>query len=214
MGTRLLLADDHAILRSGLRMLLETQPDIQIVGEAANGREAVQQAQLLCPDVVVIDIAMPELNGIEATAQIREVCPATQFVILSMYSSAEHVFRAFQAGALGYVLKESADVELFQAIRAVRAGQQYVSEKVVETSLDSSLHSDQVKSPLERLSAREREILQLTAEGKSSPEIATMLSLSRKTVETYRTRTMRKLGLSDFLSLLKFAIKHGLTPPN
>ena len=212
MRTRVLLVDDHAILRSGLRMLLNTQPDIQIVGEAANGREAIQQTHHLCPDVIVLDLAMPELNGIEAIPQIRAVCPAAQFVILSMYFSAEHVFRAFQAGALGYVLKESADVELFQAIRSVRTGQQYVSERAAETLLGASLAEDQDKSPLERLSAREREILQLTVEGKSSPEIALILSLSRKTVETYRTRIMRKLGLHDLISLLRFAIKHGLTP--
>ncbi len=130
MTIRVFLADDHAVVRDGLRLLLETQPDIDVVGEAANGREAVLQAQLQCPDVLVMDIVMSELNGIEATRRTRALCPSTQVVVLSMYSTAEHIARAFQAGALGYVLKESAGLEVVKAVRAVHSGSRYVSQKI------------------------------------------------------------------------------------
>jgi len=214
MTIRVFLADDHAVVRDGLRLLLETQPDIDVVGEAANGREAVLQAQLQCPDVLVMDIVMSELNGIEATRRTRALCPSTQVVVLSMYSTAEHIARAFQAGALGYVLKESAGLEVVKAVRAVHSGSRYVSQKLAETGIYDLAQTRQGRSasPLERLSEREREVLQLIVEGRTSAQIAGILALSPKTIETYRSRLMHKLGLSGLPSLVKFAIQHGLTP--
>lgn len=217
MTIRVLLADDHAVVRDGLRFLLEAQGDIVVVGDAADGRLAVRQAQQLQPDVVVMDIAMPELNGIDATQQVRELCPSTHVLILSMHSTAEHIFRALQAGARGYLLKESAGTELVEAVRSVKAGRRYLSEKIVDTVVDDYVDQSQAtlgKSPLERLSPREREILQLVVEGKSSAEIGERLFISAKSVETYRSRLMQKLGISDLPSLIKFAIQHGLTTLN
>jgi DNA-binding NarL/FixJ family response regulator len=208
------LADDHAVVRDGLRVLLEAQHDIKVIGDAANGRDAVRQVTKLCPDVVIVDIAMPELNGIEATCQIRQLCPATQVVILSVHSTTEHIFRALQAGARGYLLKESAGAEVVKAVLAVHAGRRYLSQKISDKVIDDFVRQRelaQAQSPLARLSPREREVLQLVVEGKSSTEIADTLSLSPKTIETYRSRLMHKLGISDLPSLVKFAIQHGLT---
>ena len=216
MPISVFIADDHAVVREGLRLLLNAQTDIKVIGDAADGRQTVIQVQKLCPDVVVMDIAMPELNGIGATRQIMESCPSTQVVILSMYATTEHIFRAFQAGALGYLLKESAAVEVVNAVRAVHAGHRYFCKKIDDIMIDTYIHKRQVsgaKSPLESLSPREREILQLVVEGKSSVEISIILTLSRKTVETYRSRLMQKLGIKDIPGLVKFAILHGLTKP-
>lgn len=215
MTIHVFLTDDHAVVRDGLRSLLEAQGDITVVGDAASGRETVRQVQQLRPDVVLMDIAMPDMNGIDATQAIHETCPATQVVILSMYSTAEHIFRAFQAGARGYLLKESAGREVVEAVRAVHVGHRYLSHGITETVVDEYMRRHQVdleKSPLERLSAREKEVLQFVVEGKTSVEIADILSLSPKTVETYRSRLMEKLGIDDLPSLVKFAIQHGLTP--
>jgi RNA polymerase sigma factor (sigma-70 family) len=209
------LADDHAVVRDGLRVLLEAQPDIRVIGDAANGRETVRQVAQLNPDVAIVDIAMPDLNGIEATRAICEVCPSTQIIILSMHSTTEHIFQALQAGARGYLLKESAGIEVVNAVRAVRTGDRYLSQKISNRLVDDYVRQRQaaeVKSPLARLSPREREVLQLVVEGKSSAEIANTLSLSVKTVETYRSRLMHKLDISDLPGLVKFAIQHGLTP--
>lgn len=214
MSIRVFLADDHAVVRDGLRALLEAQDDITVVGDAANGRQAVDQVRKLRPDVVVMDIAMPELNGIEATQQIRESCPSTQVVILSMHSSPEHVFRALQAGARGYLIKESAGKEVAMAVRALHAGRRYFSRQITDTVIDDYIHQRQFssdQSPLGSLSPREREVLQLVVEGKSSVEIAEILFLSPKTVETYRSRVMEKLGIHDLPGLVKFAIQQGLT---
>jgi DNA-binding NarL/FixJ family response regulator len=214
MGITIFLADDHAIVRDGLRMLLETQPDIEVVGEAANGREAVQKVTQSCPNVVLIDIAMPELNGIEATQQIHELCPATQIIILSMHATSEHIFRALHAGARGYILKEAAGIEVINAVRTVHAGQRYLSQKISNMVLNNYVRRrerSEEKSPLERLSPREREVLQLIVEGRSSAEIGHILSLSPHTIDTYRSRLMQKLGISDLPGLVKFAIQHGLT---
>jgi len=210
-----LLADDHAVLRDGLRLLLEAQHDIRVIADAANGRDAVRQVVKLCPDVVIMDIAMPELNGIEATRQIREVCPSAQVVILSIYSTSEHIFQALQAGARGYLLKESAGIEVVNAVRVVHAGQRYLSQKISDRVVDDYImqrKTVEAKSPLAHLSPREREILQLVVEGKSSTEIAEVLYLSSKTVETYRSRLMKKLGVSSLPGLFRFAVQHGLTP--
>jgi DNA-binding NarL/FixJ family response regulator len=208
---RIVLADDHAVVRDGLRVLLQAQPDIEVVGDAANGREALRLTQQLHPDVVVMDIAMPELNGIEATLQIHDVAPATQVLILSMHSTTEHIFRALQAGARGYLLKDSAGAEVVDAVRVVHAGRRYLSPKIASTVIDDYISERQRASPLDSLSRRERQILQLVAEGKSSAEAAAMLFLSPKTVDTYRSRMMQKLGIADVPSLVKFAIQHGVT---
>lgn len=214
MSITVFLADDHAVVRDGLRLLLETAGDICVVGQAANGWDAVQQVARLVPDVVIMDLAMPDLNGFEATQQIRRVCPATRVVILSMHSTAEDIFRAMQTGACGYVLKESAGLEVVQAVRAVHVGRRYLSRKVADTLLDTYLSLGQAKaSPVEGLSTRERQVLQLLVEGKSRAEIARVLVLSPRTVDTYRERLMRKIGIRDLPSLVKFAIEHGLTPP-
>jgi DNA-binding NarL/FixJ family response regulator len=209
--TTVALADDHAVVRDGLRALLEAQSDMSVVGDAANGREAVRLAVRLHPDVIVMDIAMPELNGIEATQQIHDASPSTQVVILSMHSTTEHIFRALQAGARGYLLKESAGSEVVDAIRAVRAGRRYLSQKIASTVLDDYISERNRTSPLDSLSPRERQILQLVAEGRSSAEAAATLFLSPKTVDTYRSRMMQKLGIGDLSSLVKFAIQHGIT---
>jgi len=217
MPINVFIADDHTVVRDGLRLLLEAHDDMKVVGDAADGRQAVSDVRQSCPDVVLMDIAMPELNGIEATRQIRECCPSTQVVILSMYATNEHIFQALQAGALGYLLKESAASEVVTAVRAVHGGRRYLCRKIDETLINSYVHNQsasKVRSPIERLSAREREVLQLVVEGKSSAEIASILSLSPKTVETYRSRLMQKLNIKDIPGLVKFAIQHGLTRPN
>jgi DNA-binding NarL/FixJ family response regulator len=215
MSITVFLADDHAVVRDGLRFLLEAQPDIKVIGDAANGREAVRRVTQLCPDVVVMDIAMPEMNGIEAARKIVQDCPSAQVIILSMHSTTEHVFRALQAGARGYLLKESAGIEVVQAVRAVHTKQRYLSRKISDRLIDDYVRQRQAaetKSPLALLSPREREVLQLVVEGKSSAEVANILSLSPKTIETYRGRLMQKLGISDLPGLVKFAIQHGLIP--
>jgi len=216
MSIKVFLADDHAVVRDGLRFLLGAQSDMTVVGDAADGREAVRQVKQLRADVVIMDIGMPGLNGIDATQQIHESFPSTRVIILSMYASTEHISRALQAGALGYVMKESAGKEVTDAIRSVHAGRVYLSKQISETMLSDYIRmrrAPQIQTPLENLSLREREVLQLAVEGKSSREIAEILYLSPKTVETYRSRLMEKLGINDLAGLVKFAIQHGITPP-
>ena len=214
MSISVFIADDHTVVRDGLRLLIETQSDMKVVSEASNGREAARQVLHTNPDVVIMDLAMPELNGVEATRQIRENCPATKVIILSMHSSSEHIFQALKAGAHGYLLKESAGMEVISAIRVVHSGKRYLSEKIGDQMIDEYIHNREIVetgSPLSKLSTREREILQLVVEGKSSIEIAQTLFISPKTVETYRSRLMQKLGISDLPGLIKFAIQHGIT---
>lgn len=211
MTISVLIADDHAVVRDGLRLLLESQTDIRVVGEEADGRAAVDAALRLEPDVVLMDLAMPLLNGADATAQIIEKRDTTKIVMLSMHSTVEHVFRALQAGALGYLRKESAGSEVVDAVRTVHAGRRYLSQKITESVVDDYIRKRTVDSPLESLSQREREILQLLVEGKSGIEIARLLHVSPKTVDTYRSRMMQKLGISDLPGLVKFALQHGLT---
>ena len=213
MTATIFLADDHTVVRDGLRLLLETQPDFTVIGDAADGREAVRQIAQHCPDIAILDIAMPNLNGIEVTRQASELCPTTQVIILSMYDSSGHIFQALQAGARGYLLKASAGSEVIAAVRAVQTGQRYLSQKISEQVIDEYLKQRNVaeaQTPLARLSTREREILQLVVEGKSSLEIAEILNISSKTVDTYRSRLMQKLNINDLPSLVKFAIQHGL----
>jgi DNA-binding NarL/FixJ family response regulator len=213
MSVRILIADDHAVVREGLRMILEAKSDMTVVGEALDGREAIEKAETLKPDVIVMDIAMPEMNGIEATRIICGRLPAVRIIILSMHHTNEHIFRAIQAGARAYLLKESAGAWVAKAIQTVMKGEYYFGagveapSKAVRTS-----RRTHPSSPLESLSQREREVIQLVVEGKTSVEIAGILSLSPKSVETYRSRLMLKLGVSNIPSLVKFALLHGITP--
>jgi len=207
------LVDDHTIVRDGLRYLLEAQKNIRVVGEASDGREAIRKVRRLRPDIVIMDILMAGLNGIEAAGQICRECPATRVIMLSMQSSSESIVRALKAGASGYLLKESAGRELVNAIHEVHAGRRYLSPKVSEQVIGACLNrAEEMRDPLATLSRREREVLQLVVEGRTSAEIADTLFLSVKTVETYRSRLMQKLGIRDIPALIKFAIQHGLTP--
>ena len=207
--TRVLIADDHALMREGLKALLSAASDVQVVAEANDGRDAMRLVGELSPDVILMDISMPGMNGVEALDAMRSNGVRAGVVILSMHSSAEHVFRAFEAGADGYLLKDAAGPELVAAVRAVRAGRRYLSEAL--RGLEIAFGTQRGDSPLERLSSRERQVLQLVAEGKSSAEIAGILHLSRKSVDTYRSRLMKKLELADIPALVKFALQHGIT---
>ena len=211
MNITVLIADDHTIVRDGLRYLLEAQGDIKVIGEASNGHEAIKKVKELKPDIVIMDIVMSELNGIEATEQICKQNPSTRVIMLSMRSSTEPILRSIKAGACGYLLKESAGRELVNAIHMVKEGKRYFSNKVSDQMAGAYLKEEGLIDPLSVLSQREREVLQLVVEGKTSADIADMLFLSIKTVKTYRSRMMVKLAIKDIPSLIKFAIQHGIT---
>jgi DNA-binding NarL/FixJ family response regulator len=212
MTIRVLIADDHGVVAEGLRFVVEAQPDMEVIACVLDSREAVRLAFDMRPDVVLIDHAMPELNGAEATHLIRERCPETHVIILSMYSNQVHVLGALQAGASGYVVKKSAAKEVVEAIRAVHKGERYLSKELADVVIDQLVQKSQSGNPLERLSSRERQVLQMLAEGHVVAHIASTLSLSPKTVETYRARMMEKLGIRDFATLVKFAIQRGIIP--
>src|SRR3990172_12442331 len=213
MSITVLIADDHAVMRDGLRSILEREPGLRVAGVAADGREAVREARRLLPDIVIMDIVMPELSGIEAAAQIRDHCESTRVIILSMHSIVEHIFRALQAGAMGYLLKGSAGSEVVEAVRAVRAGRRYLTRKVSDMVVDGYVREHRSSSPLESLSPRERGVMLLVVEGRSSSEIADALHLSPKTVETHRSRLMEKLGVENVIGVVKFAVHHALAKP-
>jgi DNA-binding NarL/FixJ family response regulator len=206
MVIRVLLADDHGVLRDGVQRLLEANPDIKVVATVGNGREAVEKTAVMQPEVVVRDISMPDMHGLEATRRIANLAPATGITILSMHSSAEMVREAFAAGALGYVLKESAGDEVVRAVRTVAAGRPFIGEGVTD-----KLHAEHTGYGITSLTARERDILPLIVNGKSNAEAAAILGLSPRSVETYRLRLMQKLGIEDLPTLVKFAIRHGMT---
>ena len=211
--TRVLIADDHKILRDGLRTLLEQEDDIDVVGEADNGRSTVKIASDLVPDVVIMDVAMPDLNGIDATRRITEAMPDARVLALSMHSDGRYVKGMLQAGARGYILKDCAAEELTRAIRSVMAGQIYVSPGVTGVIVDEyvrRLDTDEAHDA-GILTHREREVLQLLAEGGSTAQIAGELHVSVKTVETHRKRIMDKLGLHSIAELTKYAIREGIT---
>ncbi len=205
---RILLADDHAMVRQGFRMILAAQPDMEIVGEAGNGREAVALAGELQPDVVVMDVAMPELNGIEATRRITTASPRTRVLALSMYKDSVYVREILRAGARGFLLKDAIDRDLLAAVRSVAAGEGYLSPAVSEAVLSD--YRRHVTDPLDLLSSREREVLQMIAEGKTNKDIATTLSLSVYTVDAHRGRIMEKLNLHSVGELVRFAVRKGL----
>jgi DNA-binding NarL/FixJ family response regulator len=210
---RVLLADDHTILREGIRALLSAQPDIEVVGEAANGREAVAKAHDLKPDVVLMDIAMPLLNGLEATRQIKKEHPEINVLVLTMHDSEEYVAQILRAGASGYVIKEAAASDLVSAIHAVHGGGAFLYPSVAKMVVDDYLQRVEAEGdeePYEQLTDREREVLQLIAEGYTNKEIAGLLYLSVKTVQTHRAHIMEKLNLHDKGELIKYAIRRGI----
>ena len=209
MSIRILIADDHGVVAEGLKHVVEAQTDMEVVALAVDGREAVRQARDLQPDVVLMDLSMPELNGADATRAILERDPKCRVIVLSMYSEREYVRRALKAGAAGYVVKRSAAKEVVDAIRAVHAGQRYLSARVADVVIDDYA-GDGGGDLLAKLSQREREVLQLLAEGHTGVQIAERLSLSQKTVETYRARLVEKLGIRDVAGLVRFAIQRGI----
>ena len=211
--TRVLVADDHTIVRQGLRAILEAEADIEVVGEAADGREAVRKGLTLLPDVVVMDVSMPRMNGLEATARIVKESPGIRVVALTMHSSEEYVYSLLKAGARGYLLKESVSSDLVEAIHAVVGGGTYLHPAISTKVVDGYLKRPNPKTRsgmLEILSPREREILQLIAEGHTNKEIAGLLVLSVKTIENHRTRIMDKLEIHNVAGLTRYAISQGI----
>jgi two-component system NarL family response regulator len=213
MSIRILLVDDHQIMRDGLRAILASEETFEIVGEAENGREAASMARTLVPDVIIMDIGMPDLNGVEATRQIKADNPLAKVIALSMYADRGYVLGILEAGASGYVLKTGAYDELHRAVQAVAQGKNYLSPDVTQMVVDA-----QVRAPSERgasaqtsLGPREREIVQLLAEGRTSPQIARRLHISTRTVESHRRNIMTKLDLHSVAELTKYAIREGLT---
>jgi two-component system, NarL family, response regulator NreC len=204
---RILLADDHAVVRQGFRMILNQEPDLEVVGEAGNGRDAVRLVEELKPDLIIVDIAMPDMNGVEATRQIRQNSPQCQVLVLSMHRDAVYVRETLRCGASGYILKDSIDQDLLRAVRTVAAGESFLSPEVARTVLDDYQQSE---DPFDRLTAREREVLQMLAEGKVAKEIATALDVSVYTVDAHRGRIMKKLGLRSSTEIVRFAMRKGL----
>jgi len=210
---RILLADDHTVVRQGLRKVLEERPDWIVVAEAGNGRDAVKHAEELKPDIAILDVAMPLLNGIEATRQIVKRAPATRVLVLTMHSDEAYVNQILKAGASGYLLKDSADVDLIEAVSAVSQGKSFFSPAVARLMLDDyvrQLADKGVSDRYETLSEREREIFQLIAEGKANKEIAHILSISPSTVETHRARIMEKLDLHSAAEIVLYAVRRGV----
>jgi two-component system response regulator NreC len=210
---RIVLADDHVVMRNGLKLLLERQPNFEVAGEAVNGREAVEICEKLKPDVLVLDIAMPNLNGIEAARQISAKLPHIAIVILSMHSDESYVLRALKAGARAYLLKDSAETDLISAIRAVSEGKAFFSPAISKMLVEDyirRLEQRGVEDSYELLTTREREILQLLAEGKSNKEVAAMLNLSLYTVETHRGNILQKLNLHSVPELILYAVRKGV----
>ena len=211
MSVRILVADDHQILRDGLRALLQKQEGFEIVGEAPNGRLAVQLAKQLCPHVVIMDIAMPDLNGIDAAQQMRAELPDIKVIALSMHSEKQYVTGMLRAGAKGYLLKDSAFEELTTAVNSVIADQLYLSPGITNVVVDDYLSATEPGKEIDSLTPREREVLQLLSEGKATKEIALALHVSAKTIETHRRQLMDKLNTRSVAELTKYAIRAGLT---
>jgi len=215
MNIRLLIVDDHAVLRAGLRMLLDVQPDMTVVAEADSGEDAVAQARQQRPDVILLDLSLPGMGGLEAIRRLREVDPAMRVLVLTMHDDEGYLRRALEAGSAGYVLKRAADAELVSAIRAVAGGGTYLHREHVAVLLQGTGETgedvvDAQREVCEALSARERQVLQLVALGHTNQQVADSLCLSIKTVETYRGRLMRKLGLATRAALVRYALDQGL----
>jgi two-component system response regulator NreC len=213
MSIRILLADDHTIVRDGLRALLEKQPDMTVAGEASDGREAVQIAEEHAPDVVVMDIAMPNMNGIEATRRIINTHPETGVVILSMHQDESYVLRSLKAGARGYLLKDSLRSDVVEAIRTVAQGRSFLTRKVSKLLQEDYIRQMErrgIEDSYELLTDREREILQLIAEGRTNKEVANVLNIGLTTVETHRTHILQKLGLHSVPELILYAVRKGI----
>jgi len=210
---KILIAEDHAIVREGIRMILEEEPDFDVVGEAKDGREAVELAQRLAPDVVVMDISMPEMTGIDATAQIRRLCPDTRVLILTMHEEESYVFQLLRAGASGYVLKRAAAQDLVEAVRSASRGEAFLYPSVARNVVKDYLHRLQYGEGRDRydgLTDREREILVLVADGLTNAQIAERLRISVKTIQTHRAHIMEKLDLHDRGLLVRYAVRKGL----
>ena len=208
---KVLLAEDHTIVRKGLRSLLDGEADIQVVGEAEDGQQAVEKAQLLLPDVVLMDITMPVLNGLEATRQIKSLHPRIKVVVLTVHSTPEYVFQILQAGGSGYVLKQAAVSELIQAIRAVYQGNSFLSPSISRQVVDEyGRLAAAMEDKFDKLTAREREVLQMVAEGRTNRQIAGLMHVTVKTVEAHRASLMNKLGLHSIAELTKYALRKGI----
>ena len=209
---RLVLVDDHPVVRVGLRTLLESEPDMEVVGEAGTGTQAVRLVAAFCPDVVVMDISMPEMDGLEATHRVRELCPCAHILILTVHAQERYLFPVLKAGASGYVLKSTIDTQLIDAIRIVARGEAFLYPSATQMVLEDYLahqHGNE-RDIYEQLSDREREVLKLIALGHTAGEIAQQLTLSPKSVETYRTRIMQKLDLHSRAALVRYALARGL----
>ncbi|MBP8117147.1 MAG: response regulator transcription factor [Nitrospira sp.] len=212
---RVLLAEDHTLVRAGFRALLEKLDGILVVGEVSDGREALKVSKEIVPDVVLMDIAMPGMNGLEATSRMRQECPRTKVLMLSMYTNEEYLKEALRAGASGYLLKDADRAELELAIKTVRRGETYLTPAVAKFTLDAYCRQDDARTgPLGKLTGRQREILQLIAEGCSTKQIAQRLDLSVKTVETHRAQLMERLEIHDVPGLVRLAIRTGLVQPD
>ncbi len=216
-GVRILIADDHEVVRRGVRTLLETRPEWEVCGEAAGGREAVQKAKQLKPDVVVLDIGMPDLNGLEATRQILRTVPRTEVIILTIHDSEQVIHDVLDAGARGYVLKSDAGRDLVTAVETLRQHKPFlthrVSERLLQDYLGKGAVNDRQAAARRLLTPREREIVQLLAEGKTNKEVASSLSISPKTAETHRSNIMHKLGLHSVSELVRYAIRNRIILP-
>jgi len=210
---RILVADDHQVVRTGLRALLESKAGWQVCAEAANGREAVEKAGELQPDVAILDIGMPLLNGVDATRQIRKVSPLTEILILTMHDSEHMIQGVLDAGAHGYILKDDADRNLLAAVESLRKHKPYLSLRVSATAAAAQPSTDGIERPARRLTPREREIVQLLAEGKSNKEIATYLNISVKTAETHRANIMLKMNFHSVTELVRYAVKNKIIQP-
>ena len=210
---RILVADDHQVVRTGLRTLLESKAGWRVCAEAANGREAVEKARELQPDVAVLDIGMPLLNGMEATRQIRKISPGTEILILTMHDSEHMIQGVLDAGAHGYILKDDADRNLLAAVESLRKHKPYMSSRASAAAATVELSTDGIERPARRLTPREREIVQLLAEGKSNKEIATYLNISVKTAETHRANIMLKMNFHSVTELVRYAVKKKIIQP-
>jgi len=214
VSVTILLVDDHQLLRQGLRALLEVEPDIQVVGEAGDGLQGIQLVERLRPNVLVLDLMMPGVNGLEVTRQVSRRFPETRIIVLSMHANEAYVLEALRNGAVGYILKETGINDLVHAVREAIAGRRYLSPPLSARAIDSYVQKTEAAAldPYETLTTREREVLQLAAQGMTNAEIAGHLSISPRTAETHRANVMRKMGLNTQIDLIRFALKRGILP--